>query len=156
MPKRQYQSVFPTVNTGKRQRPIYNPGTSRSRIAQLRVTDEGAYSFYKSTARGISATTQNYQQLKDNLVDYAELYGTAEQVQFFENMPLQRFRWMVDNDLIIAEEVFVYDESNWDSRGARIDQGRAKELQVIIDRYNQLYRQGLDVRNARRRARDWA
>lgn len=156
MPKRQQQSALPTINTGKRNRPKYNPGMSRSRIAETRLTDESAYAFYKASSHRITAKTQNYQELKDDLVKYAELYGTPEQVRFFENMPLQRFRWMVENDLIIAEEMFVYDDSNYDLRGARIDKGRASELQVIIDRYNQLYRQGLDVRNARRRARDWA
>lgn len=157
MPKRVGVSRLPTVNINGHWRTIKPGLTTIHDIGMSRLTDADRYAYYRIGERRMTAKNQaDMMDIRENLAQYAEIYGTQAQANEIRSWNLNRLKWLIDHDIIVLEEYFVYDETSISDMGALRVGMRTAHIQRAIDDYNNLYAEGRAIRQQRRRARDWA
>lgn len=157
MPKRQGKSTMPTVNINGRNRTYGRRTPSIETIGAKRISDEDKYAYYRVGERGLKdKVAANMMDIRESMARYAEEYGTQAQADEIRTWNLSRLKWLIDHDIIVVEEFFVYDDSNVNEQyGAKIPGSKTAEIQRTIDAYNQLYIEGRAVRQQRRRSRGY-
>lgn len=110
----------------------------RSQSGALQQIARG-FNFRKYDASRLSHSQRTKaQNFKNSLVAYAEEYGTPKQASFFRKLSSAKIWWMASQGIIIAEEVFNYDDVLDELGLAKMGSPAQRTLQRYIDAYNQL------------------